>query len=85
VDALGLEPSDRLMLRTMKDFFQGGPVGLEAVASTMGEDARTLEDVIEPYLLQCGLIQRTPRGRQLTPRAYDHLGWFGETQATEPR
>jgi holliday junction DNA helicase RuvB len=76
VDALGLEPSDRLMLRTMRDYFQGGPVGLEAVASTMGEDSRTLEDVIEPYLLQCGLIQRTPRGRQLTPKAYEHLGWF---------
>jgi holliday junction DNA helicase RuvB len=76
IDALGLEPSDRLMLRTMRDYFQGGPVGLEAVASTMGEDSRTLEDVIEPYLLQCGLIQRTPRGRQLTPKAYEHLGWF---------
>jgi Holliday junction DNA helicase RuvB len=78
VDHLGLEPSDRLMLSTMKDFFQGGPVGLEAIASTMGEDVRTLEDVTEPFLLQSGLIQRTPRGRQLTPRAYEHLGWFQE-------
>ncbi|MFN9691817.1 MAG: Holliday junction branch migration DNA helicase RuvB [Vampirovibrionales bacterium] len=78
VDELGLEPSDRLMLSTMRDFFQGGPVGLEAVASTMGEDVRTLEDVTEPFLLQSGLIQRTPRGRQLTPRAYEHLGWFQE-------
>lgn len=76
VDGLGLEPSDRLMLATMRDFFQGGPVGLEAVASTMGEDVRTLEDVTEPFLLQSGLIQRTPRGRQLTPKAYEHLGWF---------
>ncbi|MFN7309902.1 MAG: Holliday junction branch migration DNA helicase RuvB, partial [Vampirovibrionales bacterium] len=79
VDELGLEPSDRLMLSTMRDFFQGGPVGLEAVASTMGEDVRTLEDVTEPFLLQSGLIQRTPRGRQLTPRAYEHLGWFQES------
>ncbi len=78
VDHLGLEPSDRLMLSTMKDFFQGGPVGLEAIASTMGEDVRTLEDVTEPFLLQSGLVQRTPRGRQLTPRAYEHLGWFQE-------
>jgi Holliday junction DNA helicase RuvB len=76
IDDLGLEPSDRLMLATMRDFFQGGPVGLEAVAATMGEDVRTLEDVTEPFLLQSGLIQRTPRGRQLTPKAYEHLGYF---------
>lgn len=76
VDSLGLEPSDRLMLKIMRESFQGGPVGLEAVASTMGEDVRTLEDVTEPFLLQTGLIQRTPRGRQLTPKAYEHLGWF---------
>ncbi|MFM7389352.1 MAG: Holliday junction branch migration DNA helicase RuvB [Vampirovibrionales bacterium] len=76
VDSLGLDPTDRQLLEIMKTHYQGGPVGLEALASTLGEDIRTLEDVVEPYLLQTGLLQRTPRGRQLTPKAYEHLGWF---------
>jgi Holliday junction DNA helicase RuvB len=76
VDSLGLDPADRQLLEIMRSHYQGGPVGLEALAATLGDDVRTLEDVVEPYLLQTGLIQRTPRGRQLTPKAYEHLGWL---------
>ena len=76
VDSHGLDNGDRTFLKVIRDSFNGGPVGLEAVAAAMGEDLRTVEDVFEPYLLQAGFIARTPRGRQLTPKAYDQLGWF---------
>jgi Holliday junction DNA helicase RuvB len=76
VDSHGLDTGDRTFLKVIRDSFNGGPVGLEAVAAAMGEDLRTVEDVFEPYLLQAGFIARTPRGRQLTPKAYDQLGWF---------
>jgi len=69
IDPQGLDESDRTMLTLMATQFNGGPVGLDTLAAAMGEDPRTLEDVVEPYLLQCGLIQRTPRGRQLTAAA----------------
>ncbi|MDH4378431.1 MAG: Holliday junction branch migration DNA helicase RuvB [Vampirovibrionales bacterium] len=69
IDPQGLDESDRTMLSLMATQFNGGPVGLDTLAAAMGEDPRTLEDVVEPYLLQCGLIQRTPRGRQLTAAA----------------
>jgi len=77
VDALGLEPVDRYMIRTMIEKFGGGPVGLGTVAVAIQEDQDTIEDVIEPYLIQIGFLQRTPRGRVLTKAAYDHLGLTG--------
>lgn len=74
VDQYGLDKIDRLVLKTMINGFQGGPVGLETLAASIGEDAGTLEDVYEPYLLQNGFINRTPRGRIATELAYKHLG-----------
>ncbi|MBD8942465.1 MAG: Holliday junction branch migration DNA helicase RuvB [Clostridiales bacterium] len=74
VDTLGLDNADRNILLTIIEKFAGGPVGLETLAASIGEDTGTLEDVYEPYLLQNGLINRTPRGRMVTQAAYDHLG-----------
>lgn len=74
VDELGLDHTDRTMLRTMIEKFGGGPVGLDTLAASTGEDATTIEDVYEPYLLQLGFLMRTPRGRMCTPAAYDHIG-----------
>ena len=74
VDRLGLDRTDRVMLDTMIRKFGGGPVGLDTLAAITGEDAATIEDVYEPYLLQLGYIMRTPRGRICTPQAYEHLG-----------
>ncbi len=74
VDKLGLDHIDRNMLLTMIDKFDGGPVGLDTLAAAIGEDAGTIEDVYEPYLLQNGLLNRTPRGRVVTEAAYSHLG-----------
>ena len=81
VDALGLDALDRRMLRSIIEFYQGGPVGLETLAATINEEAVTLEDVYEPYLLQQGFLTRTPRGRCVTRRAYEHLGipFMGQT------
>ena len=74
VDTLGLDAVDRRMLTAIIKHFGGGPVGLETLAAVIGEEAITLEDVYEPYLMQLGFINRTPRGRCVTPAAYDHLG-----------
>ena len=74
VDELGLEKLDRAMLETMIDKFAGGPVGLETLSAMTGEDASTIEDVYEPYLMQLGFLTRTPRGRVVMPAAYEHLG-----------
>ena len=74
VDKFGLDHIDRNILITMIEKFQGGPVGLETLAASISEDAGTLEDVYEPYLLKNGFIQRTPRGRVVTELAYQHLG-----------
>jgi holliday junction DNA helicase RuvB len=74
VDALGLDRLDREILHAVCAKFAGGPVGLSTLAIAVGEEADTIEDVYEPYLLQCGLLQRTPRGRAATARAYTHLG-----------
>ena len=71
---LGLDHVDHQYLRGIIERFSGGPVGLEAIAASIGEEAMTLEDVYEPYLLQIGFINRTPRGRVATPKAYEHLG-----------
>ena len=74
VDKMGLDNNDRTILTTMITKFGGGPVGLETLAASIGEDAGTLEDVYEPYLLMNGLINRTPRGRMATEAACRHLG-----------
>lgn len=74
VDKLGLDALDRRMLRSIIEFYAGGPVGLETLAATINEEAITLEDVYEPYLLQKGFLTRTPRGRCVTRKAYEHLG-----------
>ena len=74
VDKYGLDHIDRSILLTMIEKFQGGPVGLDTLAAAISEDAGTLEDVYEPYLLKNGFIQRTPRGRVVTDLAYGHLG-----------
>ena len=74
VDALGLDATDRRMLTAIIRNYNGGPVGLETLAATIGEEAVTLEDVYEPYLLQIGFLTRTPRGRCVTQLAYEHLG-----------
>ena len=74
VDEAGLERIDRLILATIAETFAGGPVGLSTLSVALGEERDTVEDVYEPYLLQRGLLQRTPRGRVLTAAAYDHLG-----------
>jgi len=74
VDALGLDELDRAYLATIRTIYDGGPVGLEAISASMNEDAGTLEDVVEPYLLKVGFLARTRRGRRITPRACEHLG-----------
>ena len=74
VDHLGLDAIDRRMLRSIIEHYGGGPVGLETLAATINEEAVTLEDVYEPYLMQMGFLTRTPRGRCVTRRAYEHLG-----------
>ncbi|MDR0928698.1 MAG: Holliday junction branch migration DNA helicase RuvB [Oscillospiraceae bacterium] len=73
IDDLGLDRVDRAVLETMIKKFSGGPVGLDTLAATTGEDATTIEDVYEPFLLQLGFLMRTPRGRVATPAAYEHL------------
>jgi Holliday junction DNA helicase RuvB len=74
IDELGLDNVDRRMLQTIIDFYDGGPVGLDTLAATVGEEAITLEDVYEPYLMQIGFLSRTPRGRCVTRLGYEHLG-----------
>ena len=74
VDKLGLDSLDRRMLRAIIEYYGGGPVGLETLAATINEESVTLEDVYEPYLLQIGMLTRTPRGRCVTQKAYEHLG-----------
>lgn len=74
VDSLGLDDTDYNLLKSIIEKFDGGPVGIEAVASSIGEEQTTIEDVYEPYLLQTGLLKRTNRGRIVTKKAYDHLG-----------
>ena len=74
IDELGLDGNDRRMLETLIRFYKGGPVGLETLAAAIGEEAVTIEDVYEPYLMQIGFLSRTPRGRCATHAAYLHLG-----------
>jgi holliday junction DNA helicase RuvB len=74
IDALGLDPLDRAFLKALVNVYDGGPAGIEAIAATLGEERDTLEDVVEPYLLQIGFVRRTKRGREVTAKARDHLG-----------
>ncbi len=74
IDWLGLDDIDRRMLRSIIEHYNGGPVGLDTLAATINEESVTLEDVYEPYLMQLGFLTRTPRGRCVTPKAYEHLG-----------
>jgi Holliday junction DNA helicase RuvB len=74
IDELGLDRLDRGVLRVMKDIYNGGPVGIEALAATLNEETDTLVDVVEPYLLKIGFLARTPQGRRLTRQAYEYLG-----------
>lgn len=75
IDELGLDETDRKVLKTMIEKYKGGPVGLETIAATIGEEADTIEDVYEPYLIQIGFMSRTLRGRIVLPEAYEHLGY----------
>ncbi|ODU54555.1 MAG: Holliday junction DNA helicase RuvB [Clostridium sp. SCN 57-10] len=82
IDRLGLDATDRRMLESIIRNFGGGPVGLDTLSATIGEESVTIEDVYEPYLMQIGFLNRTPRGRCVTPRAYEHLGipFIGQTE-----
>jgi Holliday junction DNA helicase RuvB len=74
IDELGLDPADRMLLEAIIDNYQGGPVGVETLAALMAEERTTVEDFYEPYLMQIGLLERTPRGRKVTSKTYKHLG-----------
>ncbi|MFN5934039.1 MAG: Holliday junction DNA helicase RuvB C-terminal domain-containing protein, partial [Roseiflexaceae bacterium] len=74
IDYLGLDENDRRLMRTIIELFGGGPVGLSTLAASLAEEVDAVEDVYEPFLLQLGMLQRTPRGRIVTRRAYEHLG-----------
>jgi len=74
VDELGLDPADRMLLIAIIDSYKGGPVGVETLAALTAEERSTIEDFYEPYLMQIGLLERTPRGRKVTPKTYKHLG-----------
>ncbi|MCM1285532.1 MAG: Holliday junction branch migration DNA helicase RuvB [Bacteroides sp.] len=80
IDSLGLDNIDRILLETMIKNYNGGPVGLETIAAAIGEEAVTIEDVYEPYLMQIGFLSRTPRGRMATALAYKHLGYEQDGQ-----
>ncbi len=82
VDDLGLDKVDRSILEAIVDRFGGGPVGLSTLSIAVGEEPETVEDAYEPFLLQSGLIKRTPRGRVATERAYQHLGVMPPSQST---
>ena len=78
IDEIGLDNIDRKILKTMITTYGGRPVGIETIATTIGEEVDTIEDVYEPYLLQIGFIARTPRGRIVTPLGYDHIEQKGQ-------
>jgi len=84
IDDLGLDELDRSFLRALITVYDGGPAGIEAIAATLGEERDTLEDVVEPYLLQVGFVRRTKRGREVTNAAYKHLGLKAPTKKTPP-
>ncbi len=85
IDPLGLDELDRAVLRALANVYDGGPAGIEAIAATLGEERDTLEDVVEPYLLQIGFLRRTKRGREITKTACDHLSlkYHNKKQTTD--
>lgn len=83
IDELGLDPADRLLLEAIIDNYDGGPVGVETLAALTAEERSTIEDFIEPYLLQIGLLERTPRGRKVTSKTYQHLGKKQSSNSTQ--
>ncbi len=84
IDKCGLDSTDRSLLKMIIEKYNGGPVGIETLAAALGEDVRTLEDVCEPFLLQAGLLQRTPRGRKVTPTGFKHLGYKNFIEEDHP-
>jgi Holliday junction DNA helicase RuvB len=84
VDERGLDRLDRAYLRTIAENYGGGPVGINAIAATLTEDLETLEDVVEPYLLKIGFVQRTQNGRKTTPAALAHLGVVPPSSSGQP-
>jgi Holliday junction DNA helicase RuvB len=82
VDEFGLDDMDARILKTIIEKFEGGPVGVNTIAAAVGEDANTIEEVYEPFLVQNGFVQRTPRGRMATPHAYRHFGYTPPTMVT---
>ncbi|MGI9027733.1 MAG: Holliday junction branch migration DNA helicase RuvB [Candidatus Saccharimonadales bacterium] len=84
IDELGLDPADRRLIETLIDRHNGGPVGVETLAAMTGDERSTIEDFFEPYLMQIGLLERTPRGRMATPKAYSHLGKVDTTSKKAP-
>ena len=85
IDDLGLDDVDHKILRSIIEKFHGGPVGLETIAASISEESDTVMDVYEPYLIQLGFLDRTPRGREVTPRAYEHLGLEPKGKAASPQ
>jgi len=83
VDELGLDPADRMLLTAIIDNYKGGPVGVETLAALTAEERSTIEDFYEPYLMQIGLLERTPRGRKVTPKTYRHLGRTPQNEADQ--
>jgi Holliday junction DNA helicase RuvB len=79
VDTFGLDDMDSRIIKTIIEKFDGGPVGLNTIGAAIGEDANTIEEVYEPFLVQHGFLQRTPRGRVATPQAYRHFGFTPQT------
>ena len=77
IDEVGLNPEDRAVLTIIEEKFNGGPVGLNTIAAALSEEQATIEEVYEPYLIQLGFLERTPRGRTATTKAYEHLGTRG--------
>ena len=83
IDEFGLDTTDRALLNLIIEKYDGGPVGVETLAAALSEDVRTIEDVCEPYLLQAGFLQRTPRGRKVSPEGYRHLGYKSASEQTK--
>jgi len=84
VDELGLDPADRQLLEAIIDNYKGGPVGVETLGALIAEERQTIEDFYEPYLMQIGLLERTPRGRKVTPKAWEHLGKTKKSEGKQP-
>ena len=83
IDHVGLDPADRMLIQSMIDNHSGGPVGLNTLAALLGDEASTIEDFYEPYLLQIGFLERTPRGRKVTKKGYNHMGMNKSDTDTE--